>query len=122
MVHRPFAVPQCLKPGARHACRRANPDTDSSATPSATAAAILGQPVAKGAKSSKPNGAVKVKAEWATFYNNLLALREQLLKQMSGLAKESGPASKNAHQHQKSLLQTRLPSTVSICIRLGKFS
>ena len=32
---------------------------------------------------------MKVKAEWTGFYNNLLELREQLLKQMSGLAKES---------------------------------
>ena len=54
---------------------------------SATAASILGQ---GGPKSSKAyNGAVKVKAEWQKFYDNLLELREQLLKQMSGLAKES---------------------------------
>lgn len=53
---------------------------------SATSASILGQPVIK---AGSRNGAVKVKGEWAKFYNNLLALREQLLKQMSGLAKES---------------------------------
>src|SRR5690242_10277778 len=53
---------------------------------SATAASILGKPVAAKAKK---NGEVKVKAEWAKFYANLLELREQLLKQMSGLAKES---------------------------------
>ncbi len=51
----------------------------------ATAAAILGRPVTQG----KTNGAVKVKAEWQAFYNNLLELREQLLRQMNGLAKES---------------------------------
>ena len=39
--------------------------------------------------SHAPNGKVKVKAEWSKFYQNLLELREQLLKQMSGLAKES---------------------------------
>jgi RNA polymerase-binding transcription factor DksA len=55
---------------------------------SATAASILGTPATKTAKS-RPNGAIKVKAEWTKFYNNLLELREQLLKQMSGLAKES---------------------------------
>lgn len=55
---------------------------------SATVASILGQPVVKAAKT-RPNGAVKVKAEWAKFYSNLMELREQLLKQMSGLAKES---------------------------------
>jgi len=49
-------------------------------------AAILGQPVAR-AKSK--NGEVKVKPEWAKFYAHLLELREQLLKQMSGLAQES---------------------------------
>ncbi len=55
---------------------------------SATAAAILGQPVAKSRKGNG-DGKVKVKAEWAKYYQNLLELRAQLLKQMSGLAKES---------------------------------
>ena len=32
---------------------------------------------------------MKVKPEWAKFYQHLIELREQLLKQMSGLAKES---------------------------------
>jgi DnaK suppressor protein len=54
----------------------------------ATAAAILGttglQP-----KSSKRNGNVKIKAEWQVFYDRLLELRDQLQRQMSGLAKES---------------------------------
>jgi len=31
----------------------------------------------------------KVKAEWQVFYDRLLELREQLLRQMNGLAKES---------------------------------
>ena len=55
---------------------------------SATAAAILGQPIAR---ARKWNGEmkVKIKPEWAKYYQNLLELREQLLKQMSGLAKES---------------------------------
>lgn len=52
---------------------------------SATAAAILGRPVVQ----EKKNGAVKVKAEWAKFYQHLLELREQLIRQMNGLAKES---------------------------------
>jgi len=56
------------------------------AVPSATAAAILGRSVQQG-KSG--NGAVKIRPEWLGYYNNLLELREQLLKQMSGLAKES---------------------------------
>src|SRR6266700_3779111 len=37
----------------------------------------------------KTNGEAKVKAEWNKFYQRLLELREQLLKQMDGLAKES---------------------------------
>src|SRR5205085_6021002 len=32
---------------------------------------------------------VKIKAEWAKFDNRLLELREQLMRQMNGLAKES---------------------------------
>ena len=51
-----------------------------------TSAAILGRVVAK------TNAVVetkKVKPEWQEYYDNLLQLREQLLAQMSGLAKES---------------------------------
>ncbi len=53
---------------------------------SATSAAILGQ---LDTRSKKRNGEIKVKAEWSKYYQNLLELRDQLLKQMSGLAKES---------------------------------
>lgn len=53
---------------------------------SATAASILGhQPTVK----VKKNGDIKVKAEWAKFYERLIELRNQLLNQMNGLAKES---------------------------------
>ncbi len=52
---------------------------------SATAASILGTPTSK----TKKNGELKVKAEWAKFYHRLLELREQLMRQMNGLAKES---------------------------------
>lgn len=53
----------------------------------ATLAAILGTPVAKGGKKNgEPR---KVKAEWQKFYDRLLELRDQLLRQMDGLAKES---------------------------------
>jgi len=52
----------------------------------ATLASILGQPVAKAKKNGEPR---KVKAEWKMFYDRLLELREQLLRQMDGLAKES---------------------------------
>jgi RNA polymerase-binding transcription factor DksA len=53
---------------------------------SATAAAILGQTEVK---SKKRNGEFKVKAEWSKYYDNLIELRDQLQRQMSGLAKES---------------------------------
>jgi DnaK suppressor protein len=51
----------------------------------ATAASILGTT----GPSAKRNGSVKIKPEWQKFYNCLLELREQLQRQMSGLAKES---------------------------------
>lgn len=53
----------------------------------ATAASILGK-TAVPAKS-RQNGDVKIKAEWKVFYDRLLELRDQLLRQMNGLAKES---------------------------------
>ena len=37
----------------------------------------------------KKNGEVKVKAQWAKFYQRLLELREQLIRQKNGLAEES---------------------------------
>ncbi len=51
----------------------------------ATSASILGTVSAKTMK----NGHLKVKAEWTKYYENLLELRQRLLLQMSGLAKES---------------------------------
>lgn len=54
---------------------------------SATAAAILGRPMSKASASIVD--AKKIKSEWQKFYNRLLELREQLLHQMNGLAKES---------------------------------
>jgi DnaK suppressor protein len=52
---------------------------------STTAAAILGRPMVK----VKKNGDVKIRAEWSKFYQRLLDLRDQLTRQMDGLAKES---------------------------------
>ena len=55
---------------------------------SATTAAILGQ----GAVSSRRNpgnSKPKIKPEWGQYYATLLELRERLINQMSGLAKES---------------------------------
>ena len=52
----------------------------------ATLDAILGQPAAKARKNGESR---KVKGEWQMFYDRLLELRDQLLRQMDGLAKES---------------------------------
>jgi DnaK suppressor protein len=55
---------------------------------SATAAAILGKPIVPGAR--KPvNNKPKIKTEWTKYYEHLLELRERLMAQMDGLAKES---------------------------------
>jgi DnaK suppressor protein len=58
----------------------------------ATAASILGHSVASPKPSSR-NGAayahIKVKPEWQGYYHTLIELRERLIAQMSGLAKES---------------------------------
>jgi DnaK suppressor protein len=52
----------------------------------ATAASILGKAATK---DSELGGEAKIKPEWQKYYRNLLDLRERLLNQMSGLAKES---------------------------------
>src|SRR6266536_6607322 len=52
----------------------------------ATAASILGRPSVKLRDNSGPK---KIKAEWQKYYNRLLELREQLMRQMNGLAEES---------------------------------
>jgi DnaK suppressor protein len=54
---------------------------------SATSAAILGRPMSKA--HATPAEAKKIKSEWQKYYQHLLELREQLLQQMNGLAKES---------------------------------
>lgn len=56
---------------------------------SATSAAILGRPLTNSKKSTNIFGRVRIKPEWTKFYQNLLDLRERLLHQMDGLAKES---------------------------------
>ncbi|HEV2330512.1 MAG TPA: TraR/DksA C4-type zinc finger protein [Verrucomicrobiae bacterium] len=53
---------------------------------SATAAAILGRPVSKGGEVSD---AKRVKPEWQKYYQHLVELRDQLRRQMDGLAQES---------------------------------
>ena len=56
--------------------------------PGATAASILGRTSATPSKAFNGNN-VKIKPEWTKYYQNLLELRERLLHQMNGLAKES---------------------------------
>ena len=58
------------------------------ALPGATAASILGQSNVASVRARSP-GPAKNKPEWAKYYQNLLELRERLLNQMNGLAKES---------------------------------
>jgi RNA polymerase-binding transcription factor DksA len=54
---------------------------------SATSASILGRPLSKA--SATAVDAKKIKGEWQKYYNRLLELREQLMAQMNGLAKDS---------------------------------
>jgi RNA polymerase-binding transcription factor DksA len=61
-------------------------------THAATAASILGRPVTKPGATVKPRnggGTIKIKGEWQKYYDTLLDLRERLVAQMNGLAKES---------------------------------
>ena len=53
---------------------------------SATSAAILGRPTSK---SSEPLEIKKIKPEWQKYYQHLVELRDQLHRQMDGLAQES---------------------------------
>jgi RNA polymerase-binding transcription factor DksA len=54
---------------------------------SATSASILGRPVSK--NGTAIHDVKKVKPEWVMYHTRLMELREQLLAQMNGLAKES---------------------------------
>lgn len=60
-------------------------------THTATAASILGRPIHKSGPVLPRNGAgpVKIKPEWHPYYTTLMDLRERLVAQMNGLAKES---------------------------------
>src|SRR5580693_2897805 len=61
----------------------------------ATSASILG----RGDAPSGANGKPKIKPQWAKYYHHLLELRERLLHQMSGLAKESAEEMTNYSLH-----------------------
>lgn len=66
----------------------AAPTARSKAVGAATAASILGKATTTPTATSA-NGEVNVKSEWVKYYRNLLELRERLMNQMTGLAKES---------------------------------
>ena len=72
------------KKGATRTTAKAKPHA-------ATAASILGRPVSRVGSVIARNGAapVKVKPEWEKYYMTLMDLRERLVSQMNGLAKES---------------------------------
>jgi RNA polymerase-binding transcription factor DksA len=55
----------------------------------ATAAAILGIRSTGASKRGPAENSVKVKPEWVKYHQTLLDLRERLISQMNGLAKES---------------------------------
>jgi DnaK suppressor protein len=79
------AAPKAVAPAAA-----AKPALKKFAPAKTTAASILGHPVAKPTIMARNgSGPVKVKAEWQKYYHTLLDLRERLVAQMSGLAKES---------------------------------
>jgi DnaK suppressor protein len=69
------------EPTKKHAATPARPKK----TGPATAASILGHEMTPGASNGRP----KIKPQWAKYYRHLLELRERLVNQMSGLAKES---------------------------------
>jgi len=78
------------KKHAKKTTAPAHPPAKPKARTSATAAAILGKPLNATTTRQPSNGAlVKIKPEWQKYYENLLELRERLLAQMNGLAKES---------------------------------
>jgi RNA polymerase-binding transcription factor DksA len=75
----------------KHAASPARPKK----TGPATAASILGDHAVQRAS----NGNAKIKPQWAKYYRHLLELRDRLLHQMSGLAKESAEEMSNYSLH-----------------------
>ncbi|MGH7979751.1 MAG: TraR/DksA family transcriptional regulator [Limisphaerales bacterium] len=68
----------------KHESKNAAPRGKSQA--SATSAAILGRPVSRGGETADLK---KIKSEWHKYYQHLVELRDQLRRQMDGLAQES---------------------------------
>lgn len=72
----------------KHAAKKSAPIGRGKIVGAATAAAILGSVAPKGAKAA-PAKAKAHNPEWDRYQQILLDLREQLVRQMNGLAKES---------------------------------
>lgn len=75
-------------------------DTTHAAKPkvgSATSSAILGTGAKIGKAAAAP--AKKIKPEWVKYHENLIDLRDRLLNQMDGLAKESAVEMDNYSLH-----------------------
>jgi DnaK suppressor protein len=71
---------------------KAKPKAPKAKAHAATAAAILGHAISKPGASVPRNGVrhgIRIKPEWQGYYNTLIDLRERLVAQMNGLAKES---------------------------------
>ncbi len=74
------------------AAKRASTGHRPKVVPAATAAAILGHSVVpQDKKNAAQQASVRagIRPEWQKYYNRLVELRERLLRQMNGLAKES---------------------------------
>src|ERR1700721_1854732 len=71
------------------------PPDDPKKPKAATSALILG----RAPTAVTNNGRPKIKPQWAPFYTHLLELRERLVQQMSGLAKESAEEMSNYSLH-----------------------
>src|SRR3984957_3347493 len=75
--------------------KQAAPPARMKKTGPATAASILGDPTAP----RTSNGKAKIKPQWAGYHRHLLELRDRLMQQMSGLAKESAEEMSNYSLH-----------------------
>jgi DnaK suppressor protein len=75
--------------------KQAAPPARVKKTGPATAASILGDHVAP----RTTNGKAKIKPQWARYHRHLLELRDRLVQQMSGLAKESAEEMSNYSLH-----------------------
>src|SRR5580704_567550 len=75
--------------------KQATPPARAKKAGPATSASILGDHVAP----RTTNGKIKIKPQWLPFHTHLMELRERLVQQMSGLAKESAEEMSNYSLH-----------------------